>query len=169
MTSSELPVFTIDHSFDAPRDVVWQAWTDPKLLAQWFGPKGTTCSIMKHELKPGGVVHTKLEAPGMPPMYGKFVYREIVPQEKLVWEHSFSDEGGVNLTRHPFAPTWPLQLLTTITFAEKKGKTALHLTWVPLNANPIEIETFRAALSGMEQGWGGSFENLDQQLKKKAA
>ncbi len=162
---SALPEFIITRQFNAPIDRVWQAWTDPKLIARWFGPKGCECAILKQELVAGGVQHSRIQMPGAPAMYGRFVYREIVPGSRLVWEHSFSDETGENLARHPFSPTWPLQLLTTVNFTEKDGGTEIHLSWVPLNANPVEIETFRAALDGMEQGWGGSFDQLEEFLK----
>jgi uncharacterized protein YndB with AHSA1/START domain len=93
-------------------------------------------------------------------MWAKFVYREIVPPERLVWAHSFSDETG-GLTRHPLSPTWPLELLTTVTFEdEPDGKTKLTLRWSPLNATAEEQKTFDASHDGMTQGWNGSFERL---------
>ena len=77
-----------------------------------------------------------------------------------VWVHSFSDEAG-GLTRHPMSPTWPLELLTTVTFEEAAGeKTKLTLRWLPINATEEERRTFEAAHDGMRQGWGGSFDQL---------
>ena len=164
-----MPIFTIDRTFNAPRDLVWDAWTKPELVAQWFGPKGSACTILKHEFYVGGVVHSRIMSTEMGVIYGKFTFQEITPKEKLVWLHSFSDEGGVNLTRHPFAAQWPIELLTTVTFKENGKKTDIHLTWVPNNATPEEIAIFREAMPGMQQGWGGSFEQLDAFIAKKAA
>jgi len=97
-------------------------------------------------------------------MWAKFVYREIVAPERLVWEHSFSDEAG-GLTRHPLSPTWPLRLLTTVTLEDAPGgKTSLTLRWSPLDATPQEQSTFDAEHEGMRGGWGGSFERLDAYL-----
>jgi uncharacterized protein YndB with AHSA1/START domain len=94
------------------------------------------------------------------PERAKFVYREIVAPERLVWVHSFSDEAG-GLTRHPLSATWPLELLTTVTLEEAPGgKTKLTLRWSPHNATAEEIKTFDAARDGMTQGWSGSFERL---------
>jgi uncharacterized protein YndB with AHSA1/START domain len=74
--------------------------------------------------------------------------------------HSFSDESG-GLTRHPLSPTWPLELLTTVTFEDAPGgKTNLTLRWSPLNATDEENKTFAAARDGMTQGWTGTFERL---------
>lgn len=160
------PEFIISETFAAPREKVWQAWTDPKLFSQWFGPKGFTCIIKKHELRTGGIVHSYLKSPDGTEMWGKFVYREIEAPKKLVWEHSFSDSGGVTLTRHPFSPNWPLQLLTTVVFEEINNKTNIKLTWQPLNANELETKTFAEAIPGMSQGWGGTFEQLAVFLSK---
>jgi uncharacterized protein YndB with AHSA1/START domain len=102
-------------------------------------------------------------------IWGKFTYQEVTPPSRLVWLHSFSDEGGVNLTRHPMNPNWPLELLTTITFEEQSDKTKLTLTWAPVNAKRIEIKAFAEAMPGMNQGWGGSFEQLDILLHQAPA
>jgi uncharacterized protein YndB with AHSA1/START domain len=71
----------------------------------------------------------------------------------------------VALTRHPMSPTWPLQLLTTVTFAEAaSGKTKLTLRWSPLDAADDERKTFDAAHDSMRGGWGGTFDRLDAYL-----
>ena len=93
-------------------------------------------------------------------MWAKFVYRQIVAPELLVWEHSFSNEAG-GLTRHPLSPTWPLKLLTTVTFEDAPGgNTRLTLHWSPLDASEEERGTFDAARDGMRGGWGGTFDQL---------
>ena len=163
MLTSDQPEFLITRMFDAPREMVWQAWTDPALLAQWFGPKGCTARIATFELRPGGVWHSCLTMPGGAEMWAKFVYREVVPPQRLVWLHSFSDPEQ-NLTHHPMSPTWPLIMLTTMTLEESGGKTKLTLTWVPYEASEIERKTFVEGMSGMTMGWSGSFEQLDALL-----
>jgi len=160
--------FVITHTFNAPREFVWKAWTVPAMLAQWFGPKGTKCDVIKHELRPGGVFHSRLPSPDGTVMWGKFVYREVDAPNTLVWIHSFSDAGGINLTRHPLNAHWPLELLTTVRFEDQGKQTKLTLTWVPINATEEERKTFEAAIPGMNQGWGGSFEQLDEYLSAAA-
>src|SRR6202044_2703888 len=96
-------IFIIERVFDAPRDIVWKAWTDPALLAKWFGPKGCTAQVVKFDLRPGGVWHSRIQIPDGPAMWGKIVYREVFPPSRLVWVHAFSDEKG-NITRHPLHP-----------------------------------------------------------------
>jgi len=101
-------------------------------------------------------------------MWAKFVYREIAAPERLVWVHSFSDEAG-GLTRHPMSPTWPLEMLSTVTFTEEPGgKTKVNLRWSPLNATAEEQATFNAAHDSMNGGWAGTFERLDAYLAADA-
>jgi uncharacterized protein YndB with AHSA1/START domain len=156
--------FVISRIFDAPRDLVWKCFADPERMKEWFGPKGSVIVAWKMDFRVGGTYHGAMRAGGGPPMWAKFVYREIVAPERLVWVHSFSDEAG-NLTRHPLSPTWPLELLTTVTLEDAPGgKTRLTLRWSPLNASQEERETFDAAHDSMRGGWGGSFERLDAYL-----
>ena len=92
--------FVISRVFDAPRDLVWKAWTERDRLMQWFGPKGFTMSTAKLDFRPGGSYHYGMRAPNGTDMWGKFRYREIVPQQQMVLINSFSDEAG-GITRHP--------------------------------------------------------------------
>ena len=80
------------------------------------------------------------------------VYREIVPPEQLVFINSFSDENG-GLTRHPMAPTWPLEMLSVFTFEEQPGgKTKFTVRWSPHNATDEERKTFDAGHASMTPG-----------------
>jgi len=156
--------FVISRVFDAPRDLVWKCFTEPERMKEWFGPKGSVLVAWTMDLRIGGTYHGAMRAGDGPVMWAKFVYCEIVEPERLVWVHSFSDEAG-GLTRHPLSPTWPLELLTTVTLADAPGgKTKLTLSWSPLNASEEERKTFDAAHDGMRGGWGGSFERLDAYL-----
>ncbi len=116
MTTSETKSadFVISRVLDAPRDLVWKAFTDPERMRQWWGPKGFSVIASKMDLRPGGTYHYGLKAPDGSPMWGKFVFREIVAPERMVFINSFSDEAG-GTTRHPMAPTWPLEMLSTFT------------------------------------------------------
>jgi uncharacterized protein YndB with AHSA1/START domain len=157
--------FVITRVLDAPRETVWKAWTEVERLKQWWGPKGFTVRVAKLDLRPGGIFHYCLRAPDGSDMWGKFVFREIVAPERLVFVNSFSDEKG-NLTRHPMSLDWPLETLSTITFAQKGGGTAVTVEWLPLNATEAERRTFAAGHDSMNQGWGGTFEQLTAYLAK---
>jgi uncharacterized protein YndB with AHSA1/START domain len=156
--------FVITRSFAAPRDLIWKCFTDPERMKEWWGPKGSTIVASKMDFRVGGTYHGAMRSAGGPVMWAKFVYREIVPPQRLVWVHSFSDEA-MGLTRHPMVPTWPLEMLTTVLFEEEPGgKTKVTLRWSPMNATAEEQATFDAAHGGMQGGWTGTFERLDAYL-----
>ena len=158
--------FVISRTFDASRDRVWKAWTEREQLLQWFGPKGFTMTTAKLDLRPGGTFHYCRCTPDGKEMWGKFVYRETVTPSRIVLVNSFSDaEGG--LTRHPFSPTWPMEMLSTTTLAEEGGKTKLTIEWSPLNPTDEDRRTFDSSHDGMKQGWSGTFEHLADYLTKK--
>jgi uncharacterized protein YndB with AHSA1/START domain len=156
--------FVITRVFDAQRDLVWKCFTEPERMKEWWGPKGSTIIASKMDFRVGGTYLGAMRDPGGNVMWGKFTYREIAPPQRLVWVHSFSNENG-GITRHPLSPTWPLELLTTVTFEEQPGgKTKVTLVWSPLNATAQERQTFDAAHDGMRGGWGGTFERLEVYL-----
>ena len=157
--------FVISRVFDAPRERVWQAWTEVERLKQWFSPKGFTVIAAKMDFRPGGSYHYGMRMPTGQEMWGKWVFREIVAPERIVLVNSFSDAAG-NLTRHPMAPTWPREMLSTTSFTESGGKTTLTLEWLPIDATPEEIATFEVGRPGMTLGWTGTMEQLIDHLKK---
>src|SRR5437660_4929579 len=160
--------FVISRAFDVPRERMWKAWTERDELMQWFGPKGFKMTTAKLDFRPGGTFHYSMRSPDGKEMWGKFVYREIVAPERIVLVNSFSDEKG-NLTRHPFSASWPLEMLSTTTFAGQAGKTTLTLRWAPWNATESERNTFDSSHDGMRQGWTGTFEQLDEYLARTKA
>ena len=152
--------FIISRVFNAPRELVWKCFTEPEHMKQWWGPKGSVIVSSKMDLRAGGTYLGAMRDPSGRVMWAKFVYREVVAPRRLVWVHSFSDENG-GLTRRPLSPTWPLELLTTVTFDEALGgQTGVTLRWSPLNATPEEQKTFNAAHDSMRNGWSGTFEQL---------
>jgi uncharacterized protein YndB with AHSA1/START domain len=155
--------FEIMRVFDAPRELVFKAMTEAERLKHWWGPKGFTRLSCKVDLRPDGVFHYGLRAPNGQEMWGKWVYREIVPPERLVTVVSFSDKEG-NLLPHPFVPDWPLEVLTTATLTERDGKTTVTLTSVPYKATELQSKTFENGHKSMEQGFTGTLDQLDTYL-----
>ena len=167
-TATKTNDFTMSRVFDAPRDLLWQCFTEPERMKQWWGPKGFIVIASTMDLRVGGTYHYGMKAPDGTPMWGLFTYREIVPREKLVFVNSFSDESR-GVTRHPMAPTWPLQLLTTFTFEDAPGgKTKFTVRWQTLDATEEEQQTFDSAQSrqSMTNGWGGTLDQLAAYLAK---
>ena len=155
--------FIITREFNAPRELVWKAWSEPERMKEWLVPKGVTPRFDKMDFRPGGIYHYCQVTPDGRELWGKAVYREIIAPEKIVWIHSFSDKDG-GFTRHPMSPKWPLEMLTEVTFSERAGKTTVILKWLPLDATDEERQTFDGARGDMTQGWTGTFGRLDDYL-----
>ncbi len=111
---------TITRTFNAPRELVWRAWTDPAQIMQWWGPQGFSNERCEAALQTGGHFHLEMRAPdgNVYPCLGN--YREIVAPERLVFESTAEDT-------HPCGAGLPPHALVTITLAENNGKTTLTL------------------------------------------
>ena len=151
--------FVITRVFDAPRELVWKAFTESERLKHWWGPKGFIVRHCAVDLRLGGVFHYCLLSPDGQEMWGKFVYREIIAPERLTVIVSFSDEQG-GVTRHPWNQDWPLETLSSITFTEHEGGTQVTVHWIPHNATELERKAFEAGRESMRQGWTGTFDQL---------
>jgi uncharacterized protein YndB with AHSA1/START domain len=155
--------FIISRTFDAPRDLVWRAWTEEAHLKNWFGPKGVTIPVCKLDFRAGGLFHYCMKTPDGHEMWGRWLFREITAPERIVWINSFSD-ANAGLTRPPFSETWPSEMLSTTTFSEHEGKTTINLRWAAYNATEEERHTFNTSHDSMQQGWTGTFEQLEAYL-----
>lgn len=155
--------FRISRTFDAPRELVWRAWTDAEHLVHWFGPKGFPMFHAKNDPREGGTFHYGLRMPNGGDMWGRWTYREIVPPRRLVFISSFSNEAG-ELAHAPFADDWPLEMLTTITLVEEGGKTTVTVESAAFNATEAQRKVFTDNHRSMQGGWSGTFEQLGAYL-----
>ena len=160
--------FQYTRVLDAPRGLVWKAFTESERLMQWWGPAGFTMLAAKVELRPGGVFHYGMRGPDGSEVWGKWVYREIVPPERLSVLASLSDADG-GMTRHPSAPGWPLELLSTMTLTEHDGRTTVTVDSVPHDATDAERQVFASALGSMDEGYAGTLDKLVAYLAKTSS
>jgi len=156
-------VFSITRSFAAPRDLVWKSWSAADQMQTWWGPKGCTIEVRNFEFRPGGFFHYAMRFPGGDAMWGRFMYREIAAPGRIVWLNSFSN-AGCGITRAPFDMAVPLEIHNDVTLTEQAGKTILALKSHPHGATEEEEAVFRDMFSSMEQGFGGTFDQLDEHL-----
>ena len=163
---SDLPIYVLEREFDAPRELVWRTWTEPELLARWYGPNVETI-VHKLDVKPGGFWFNEMKW-GDKSNFERVEYTEGVPPERLVWLHSVANADW-NVVSNPMMPDWPRVLLTTVTLEEEGGKTKLRLTWVPHEASAAEIACFAAALEGLDKGWGAGMKILEELLAELQA
>ena len=146
--------FTITRVFDAPREAVFRAWTEPEQLARWFGPKGVSTPLrgISIDPRPGGAWHLVMVADADDAEYpANFVFREVVEPERLVFISS--------LLSDPDTPDE--RAVVTVTFADLGGAT--EMTFHARGFTAAEAE------AGIEPGWGSSFNRLADHLATVAA
>ena len=148
---------TMTREFDAPRALVWKAWTDPTLVQQWWGPQGVTNPTCEWEAHPGGNIHiVMLAGEELGPMKGQEwpmtgAFKEVEEPERLVYTSNAIVNGQE-----------VLQTLTTVTFAEVDGKTHMTVHIIVTNTTPEAA----GPLQGMEMGWNQQLDKLGEFYKK---
>jgi uncharacterized protein YndB with AHSA1/START domain len=157
--------FVMTRTFDAPRSLVFKLWSDSEDMKHWWGPKGSIIGVFNMDFRPGGTLLYSVRLPEGGETWGKFVYREILPPDRLVFIHSFSDETG-KTSRAPFSPTWPLEIETTVSLSERFAKTNLALLARPINATDDEWSTFESSFDSVHKAFSGSFDRLTDYLAK---
>jgi uncharacterized protein YndB with AHSA1/START domain len=153
------PELVITRVFDAPRELVFRAWTEPEHLVRWWGPNGFTTPVCKIDLRPGGVWHICMRAADGRDYWSKGIYREIIAPERIVTTDFFSDEDGnlVQPAQYGLPADWPAEMLLTVTFAEQDGKTKLTVRQ--------SVSEALARSIGAVDGWNQSLDRLAEQLK----
>jgi uncharacterized protein YndB with AHSA1/START domain len=136
----------IRRTFNAPRELVFRAWTEPQLLAQWSCPRGFTFTENRGELRVGGAFSATMRSPEGTEHRLRGVYREIVPPERVVFTHFWMDERG---SAGP-------ETLVTVTLTEHDGRTEMMFHQ--------GLFASVAAREGHEQGWQSCFERLAELL-----
>ncbi|MFD2371592.1 SRPBCC domain-containing protein [Brevibacillus sp. GCM10020057] len=155
----------LTHTFEAPRELVFQAFTKSEHLQNWWGPKGWAFEVLQADFRPGGVFHYSQKPEDGNKMWVKFEYSEIVESEKIVYTSYFSDAEG-NKVRAPFDENWPMGTLTTLTFTESEGKTILTVVLAPVSPTEAEDKIFRESKDMVKEGFSGTFDQLAEYLLK---
>lgn len=127
--------FTTTRVFDAPREFVWKAWTDPELMRKWAAPRGFTITHQTGELRPGGVWRACMRSPEGVDLWLGGSYVEIMPPQRLVFTHVWDEDGG-----QPAHET-----LVSVTLEDVGGKTLLTLHQQDFKS--------RESRDGHEAGW----------------
>jgi uncharacterized protein YndB with AHSA1/START domain len=150
----------VERVFDAPRGLVFEAWTDPERLKRWWGPRGFTTPFCEIDLRPGGVFLFCMRSPEGRDFWGRGVYREVVVPERLVFVLSFANAEGevVPATHYGLSPDWPLERLMTVTFEELPGATRVTVWDEGL---PVDADR-----DGVREGWTQSLDRLAEYLAK---
>ena len=148
----------ITHLFDAPPEIVFNAWTDPQQLKQWYAPEGCTIQFKSIDLKVGGEFHSCIYDPVHGECWIKGSYRKVCFPEKLVFTMILSNEAGdaVNADAAGKPEDWPEAILTTVTFTAigEQTKVTLHQT----------VAEEEAKKTGAYQSWFSMFARLEERL-----
>jgi uncharacterized protein YndB with AHSA1/START domain len=141
----------ITRVIDAPRELVFKAWTDPQHVARWWGPRGFTNTIHEMDVTPGGVWRFVMHGPDGVDYKNKIVFIEVVKPERLVYNHGGDDEGE------------PGHFHVTVTFAEHGGKT--ELTMRSLFGSAAERDKVVNEFNAIEGG-NQTLDRLEEYLTK---
>lgn len=155
------------HFYNAPIIKVFEAFSTSESLQQWWGPKGFAMEVKTYEFEPGGIFHFVLHGPCGYDMWGKWEILEIEAPHLFRFMNSFSNPDGetVKAPEVPFGPDWPLEMVIIFKFTEEEGKTRLDFNSYPYHATEASNRVFFENIHNMEQGFGATFEALEQYLK----
>ncbi len=142
----------LERSFDAPRELVWKAWTDSEMLTQWWGPKNFTNPVLQANVREGGKIYIEMKAPDgtVYPMAGE--YLALAPPERLVFMSGALDAHG----RYMF------EMINTVTFQAVGSTTVMRLEVKVTATTPMAPQH----LQGMREGWSQSLDRLQALVEK---
>jgi uncharacterized protein YndB with AHSA1/START domain len=149
--ASSIPEMNMTRVFDAPRELVFDAWTKPEHLKEWFHPDGFTTPEVEVDLRVGGIQRVAMGSPDGEVFWSRGTYQEIQPLERLVVSDALLDKDD-----NPM-----FEVLTTVTFAERGDKTEVT---VSARVEKIHDPASSGPLSGMEEGWSQTLDNLAKHL-----
>jgi uncharacterized protein YndB with AHSA1/START domain len=149
--SNELKVTRV---YDAPVKAVWEAWTDPKQVAQWWGPRGFTITTHKKDLRPGGHWNYTMHGPDGTDYPNVTTYHEVEKYSRLVYDHGANDDQ-------------PALFRVTVLFSEKNGKTKMEMTMTLPTPEAAEETRKFVKKAGGESTWDRLGEYLDKKIEGK--
>lgn len=158
-TKTAVQDLVIERIFDAPKERLWKAWTDPEQMKRWWGPEEFTAPYAKIDFRVGGKYLFCMRSPEGKDYWSTGKYREIISMQKIVYIDSFADEKGkvVSADYYGMSADYPKEMLVTVTFEDLGGKTKQILRHVGFpDAENLE---------GARIGWSTSFEKLARVLK----
>jgi uncharacterized protein YndB with AHSA1/START domain len=158
-TLNETERMTVTRIFDAPRELVWKAWTDPHYARQWWGPKGFTTPIYRSDFRAGGKFFICMKSPDGQEFFNAGVYHEIVPPEKIVSSMFFADADGNQVEpEHYGIEHEAIEGAFDTTLFEDLGDGRTRLTFI--GNEPMQ----EAAESGQLEGWNQILEKFAEVL-----
>lgn len=149
----------IERTFDAPVDLIWQMWTQPAHFQNWYGPKGVTVPVAKMDVRVGGkrLVCMEMQRPdGMMKMWSTGEYVEVIPNERLVYSDSMSDENGnvMSASDMGMPEGFPMTTEVIVVLEDLGGRTKMTMTHAGMPAH-----------EGASSGWEQAFAKMADYIK----
>ena len=168
MSENKVEPSVITREFNAPRQLVFEAWTHVEHLNNWMFPMaGCTCEYVLANITDGGTSLHKITMPNGHEMWLFTKYEEVKSPEKLVFLQYMSNKQG-DILPNPQMPNWPKDMLATLIFEElSDSKTKLTFLWEPLNPTPEELTVFESTRADHHKGWGAGMDQLRNYLSKQ--
>ncbi len=156
-TITKEDAIVIERTFDAPKDLIWQMWTDPEHFKKWYGPNGFIVPVADMDLRVGGqrtICMASLD--GSMTMWTTGEFTEIAPTDRLVYTESPSDENGnvVSPAAMGMPDGYPVTTTVTVLLEDVDGRTKMVMTHAGVPAD-----------SGAGDGWSQAFDKLADHIK----
>lgn len=167
MTDSPLIVLTRD--LDAPRDLVWKAWTESERFARWFGPRGFELPVCEIDARAGGGIRFCHAGPDGFRVWVQGTFHEVNPEEGLVFSGTFTDEAGKPIP-HPMIPDWPIEAVIVTTVSLETIDESRTRQTVRQEITPASLASHPAVVierKGAAEGWAETLERLEEMLREK--
>ncbi len=156
--------FSITRKLNAPKAVVFKAFSNAEALAKWWGPVNMPIDVLQLDFRPQGIFHYRMNAANAI-RYGVFHYVVIEEPDRIEWINSFANETG-EIIAAPFPGlVFPKEVMNKLTLTEADGITTLYLTGYPINASEEEENTYYSMFASMNQGFTGTLNQLEAYLK----
>lgn len=156
---------TLVRKFNAPLSSVFGAFSNAEALAQWWGPEGMKITVKHFDFKEGGTFHYSMTNESGS-MWGLFKYVKIEAPGLIDFINSFSDENGA-VCKAPFDMDFPLEIMNHLRLEEENGVTTLTISGYPVGATRAQEDTYFSIMENMEQGFNGTFNQLERYLAKQ--
>jgi uncharacterized glyoxalase superfamily protein PhnB/uncharacterized protein YndB with AHSA1/START domain len=165
MRSTQTAELRLTHELNAPKEMVFNAFSSAEALNEWWGPVESKNSVVSFDFHEGGIFHYKMEGRDKT-SYGRFVFGKIQPPDLLEFTTSFTDEHA-NIVKAPFDLQLPQEIFNRLTFDEQDGKTILSLFARPVHATAEEQDVFNSINADMQRGYASTFGQLELYLKSQ--
>ena len=166
MSEIQVEPSILTRDFNAPMQLVYEAWTQENHLCKWQVPNAQVICEYRHaDIQEGGSALHKMVMPNGHEMWLLTKYKELSPFHTIVFVQYESNESGEIMP--PSMPNWPKEVQATIKLSETEEGTHMEFIWQPLNPTPEEAEAWEASRPQHGKGWGGSFELLAGYLSNR--